>query len=448
MRTRHALPMVCAALLVVSVSTGADYVAPPAAGQPVAAPPVEAPATTSTPTPAPQATPAAAAVAAPEATPPPQATPAPAAEAVAAPEATPPPQARPAPAADAAAAPEATPPPQATPAPAADAAAAPEATPPPQATPASIPEEAATVQATQPPPTTPGPAPPSDCAVASEPPGEGCRVPASVCSILGTDGDDLLTGTLMDDILCGFGGSDRLEGGDGDDVLLGGEGDDVLVGGEGDDCMVGGPGFDEADNTGGRGQPPAPPDAYSHQQNGEIPEWPEAERSDPFIEHPYLVYFSEGVTFDAEGRCTGAAGHAAAAGKAVVPRGPQAPAGLPSASAPAGAALVAVAASTSGPGGAGNALPCGGPFVVRRGVVDLCVPCSANAPAELVLVASSRRIAHKRFLCRAPGRTARVRLNGAGRRLVARERRVRARLLVLAAGGAVSSSVLLVSSRG
>ena len=199
MRVRHALPIVCAALLVPSEPARADEVPQPeppaAAAEPVAAPAAE-----------PVAAPAAEA-------------PAPAPTATATPQAAP------------AASAQAAPPPQATPAPTAKAAATPEATPPS--------------------PAAPGPTPPGGCATPVELSGGECRVPSAVCSILGTDGDDVLTGTPMDDILCGFGGDDQLEGGDGSDVLFGGDGDDVLVGGEGGDCMVGGPGTDSADTTPG-----------------------------------------------------------------------------------------------------------------------------------------------------------------------------------------------------
>src|SRR3954451_19625410 len=73
-----------------------------------------------------------------------------------------------------------------------------------------------------------------------------CRVSSAACTVLGTEGDDVLTGSPFDDIICGLGGNDRLDGGDGNDVLLGGDGNDVLVGGEGHECMVGGPGTDRA----------------------------------------------------------------------------------------------------------------------------------------------------------------------------------------------------------
>ena len=75
-----------------------------------------------------------------------------------------------------------------------------------------------------------------------------CRVTSAACTIFGTDGDDVLTGSPLDDIICGFGGNDRLDGGGGNDVLLGGEGDDVLIGGA---CAIGGPGTDRAENAPG-----------------------------------------------------------------------------------------------------------------------------------------------------------------------------------------------------
>jgi hypothetical protein len=77
--------------------------------------------------------------------------------------------------------------------------------------------------------------------------------------------------------------------------------------------------------------------------------------------------------------------------------------------------------------------------------VRVRVSCTASVSAELVMLAGTRRIAHRRFACLPPGRTVRVRLNVAGRRLVARDGRVRARVLVLAGGRTVAGRVLLVS---
>ena len=108
------------------------------------------------------------------------------------------------------------------------------------------------------------------------------------CTILGTDGDDILTGTSGDDIICGLGGNDTIDakggddtihagpgndtiyarvgndfiyGGDGNDFILahrgddlihGGRGNDIIYAGGGDDAATGGPGADqiygEADN--------------------------------------------------------------------------------------------------------------------------------------------------------------------------------------------------------
>jgi hypothetical protein len=443
MSARPALPTACVALLVLSAFTGADYVSPSAAAEPVGAPPVHAPAAAPTLTPSPQATPAPTAAAASEATPAPQATPAPAPEAATAPEATPAPQATPAPAPEAATAPEATPAPQAMPAPAPEAATAPEATPAPQAMPAATPTAA--VQATQPPPGTLGPGPPSGCATPYEFwDGDECRAPSDLCGVLGMDDDDLLTGTLLDDILCGFVGDDQDEGDDGDDVPPDDDRDDLPDGDEGDDCVVRGPGPDNPPDT-------TPEDPEPPADNVPTPPSDVSPQPTPGTVAP--VPHESDVLPDA-----------------VVPTGtpPPVPPGEPEGGSygspppvqggvlpltrvqrgPAGAVPVAGIASVAASGGVSLRLSCRGPFVVRRGWVRLCVPCSANAPAELVLVASSRRIAHKRFLCRAPGRTVRVRLNVAGRRLVARERRVRVRQLVLVAGGAISSSVVLFSSRG
>jgi dipeptidyl aminopeptidase/acylaminoacyl peptidase len=93
------------------------------------------------------------------------------------------------------------------------------------------------------------------------------------CRIVGTAGDDVLTGTPLADVLLGEGGNDTLvavpsffvgdtlEGGPGNDLLVGssvtdtlegGPGNDVLRGGSGPDLLIGGPGRDVIQGQGGR----------------------------------------------------------------------------------------------------------------------------------------------------------------------------------------------------
>ncbi|MEZ7912511.1 MAG: calcium-binding protein [Propionivibrio sp.] len=55
---------------------------------------------------------------------------------------------------------------------------------------------------------------------------------------IGSDRDDVLTGTSSADRLQGNGGNDRLLGGEGNDVLTGGKGTDVIYGDGGDDTFV------------------------------------------------------------------------------------------------------------------------------------------------------------------------------------------------------------------
>lgn len=50
-------------------------------------------------------------------------------------------------------------------------------------------------------------------------------------TIVGTSGDDRLTGTRRGDVIQGLGGDDRISGGRGSDRICGGAGDDVLRGG-------------------------------------------------------------------------------------------------------------------------------------------------------------------------------------------------------------------------
>lgn len=81
------------------------------------------------------------------------------------------------------------------------------------------------------------------------------------CTIVGTNGPDVLHGTAADDVVCGLNGddvllggedNDVLEGGNGTDVLDGAGGDDVLRGGNGKDSLAGGPGNDALDGGNGK----------------------------------------------------------------------------------------------------------------------------------------------------------------------------------------------------
>ena len=64
------------------------------------------------------------------------------------------------------------------------------------------------------------------------------------CTIVGTPGNDTLTGGNGNDVICGLGGNDVLTGGNGDDRLYGGSGNDRLDGGNGRDNLQGAAGTD------------------------------------------------------------------------------------------------------------------------------------------------------------------------------------------------------------
>lgn len=79
-------------------------------------------------------------------------------------------------------------------------------------------------------------------------------------TILGTAGDDVLTGTSGADVIAGLGGNDRVNGRSGNDVICGGDGEDRLDGGsdhdtvhgmDGDDTLSGGSGKDTLDGGDG-----------------------------------------------------------------------------------------------------------------------------------------------------------------------------------------------------
>ena len=52
-------------------------------------------------------------------------------------------------------------------------------------------------------------------------------------TIVGTSGDDRLTGTNRDDVIVGLEGNDQITGGAGNDIICGSQGDDTLIGGAG-----------------------------------------------------------------------------------------------------------------------------------------------------------------------------------------------------------------------
>lgn len=64
------------------------------------------------------------------------------------------------------------------------------------------------------------------------------------CTVLGTDGNDILTGTSEDDVICGLGGDDTIDAKGGDDIIHAGPGDDTIYARVGDDIIYGGDGDD------------------------------------------------------------------------------------------------------------------------------------------------------------------------------------------------------------
>ncbi len=74
---------------------------------------------------------------------------------------------------------------------------------------------------------------------------------SSVENIIGSKGDDTITGDSHDNVLAGGNGNDSLNGDAGNDMLNGGAGNDILNGGDGNDTLVGGAGTDSL--NGGNG---------------------------------------------------------------------------------------------------------------------------------------------------------------------------------------------------
>jgi uncharacterized delta-60 repeat protein len=70
-------------------------------------------------------------------------------------------------------------------------------------------------------------------------------------TILGTNGPNVITGTLRADVIHGLGGNDFIDGGGGSDTICGGDGNDTLIGGDGNDTLVAGTGQDSLSGGGG-----------------------------------------------------------------------------------------------------------------------------------------------------------------------------------------------------
>ena len=78
------------------------------------------------------------------------------------------------------------------------------------------------------------------------------RLTGRACTITGTEGDDVLTGTAGRDVICGLGGDDTITGLNGRDRLYGDGGADTITGGAGRDLLKGGRGADSLDGGDGR----------------------------------------------------------------------------------------------------------------------------------------------------------------------------------------------------
>jgi uncharacterized repeat protein (TIGR01451 family) len=71
------------------------------------------------------------------------------------------------------------------------------------------------------------------------------------CTLIGTQGDDVITGTGEEDVICGLRGADQIDGGGANDVLYGERGADQLTDHNGNDTLRGGDGGDSLDTADG-----------------------------------------------------------------------------------------------------------------------------------------------------------------------------------------------------
>lgn len=89
---------------------------------------------------------------------------------------------------------------------------------------------------------------------------------ATSYALVGTPGDDLISGTSANDVVVGLGGDDRVQTGLGKDVICGGGGDDRIFAGSGADRLFGQAGNDQLGGgvgrkdvcSGGKGKDRAP----------------------------------------------------------------------------------------------------------------------------------------------------------------------------------------------
>ena len=90
-----------------------------------------------------------------------------------------------------------------------------------------------------------------------------------------------------------------------------------------------------------------------------------------------------------------------------------------------------------------------GQLKVHNGEVRVPMSCTTVTSGELVLLlADSQPIARKPFTCTPPKEKVRVRLNAAGRKLVAGDNRVEAFVGLLTSDGTIRKPVVLVTPRG
>jgi hypothetical protein len=80
----------------------------------------------------------------------------------------------------------------------------------------------------------------------------GAFVDGHRCTIVGTQGPDVITGTSGNDVICGLGGNDVIRGGGGNDIIFAGPGNDIVYGGPGNDTIVGGAGNDTLRGNAGK----------------------------------------------------------------------------------------------------------------------------------------------------------------------------------------------------
>lgn len=133
-------------------------------------------------------------------------------------------------------------------------------------------------------------------------------------TMVGSPGDDVITGTAKADVIVGLGGDDRIDGQGGDDVVCGNDGADTLLGSVGNDHLYGGR---DASTTNAAGNA-LTGDVLDGGPGDDVLDGGYDDRPSASIERADTFSYASadrGVTVDLSGRTTPGTGQATGAGQ-------------------------------------------------------------------------------------------------------------------------------------